>query len=242
MPRYRVVAAVAVLLSAPAAFAQNAPPAPADQAAQPAAAAHVDGFRSAHWGMTDAQVKDAIRKDFNIGADKVKSEDNLAERTTALTITVPDLLEGAGTARVSYILGYSSKKLIQVNVLWGNAADPQAAAEKVIAGANELRQLFVDAGYQPDTVVTNAKLPDGSILVFKGQDADKHTTLLRLQAGSVAPSAPAQGAEPPKPVEATALSLSYVLDAANPDIYRLKKRLHSGARQTPGESSPIAIP
>ena len=173
--------------------------------------------------MTDAEVKDAIHKDFNIGADKIKSEDNLAERTTALTVTVPDLLEGAGAAHVSYILGYSSKKLIQVNVLWGNAVDPQASAERVVAGANELRQLFLDAGYQPDTVTTNVKLPDGSILVFKGQAADKHTTLLRLQAGTVTPSAPAQGGEAAKPVEATALSLSYVLDAANPDIYRLKK-------------------
>jgi hypothetical protein len=202
----------------------------ADQPAQPAAGtepapaekARVDGFRSAKWGMTEAQVKDAIRKDFGIAADKIQSEDNLSERTAALTVSVPDLLEGAGAARVSYIFGYASKKLIQVNLLWGGAVDLQAPPDKIVAAANELRQLFVDAGYQPDTIVANAKLPDGSILVFKGQDADKRTTIMRLAAGTFTPPAN-PGAEPPKPVPTTALSLSYILDAANPDIYRLKK-------------------
>ncbi|HZK90666.1 MAG TPA: hypothetical protein VFC56_11010 [Stellaceae bacterium] len=224
MHRYRGAMAAAALLLASTAFAQSAPAPPTDQPAQQAAPeARVDGFRSAKWGMSDAQVKEAIRKDFNITPDKMKSEENLAERTSVLTITVPDLLESTGAARVSYIFGYAAKKLIQVNVLWGGAVDPQASPEKIVAAANELRQLFVDSGYQPDTVVTNAKMPDGSVLVFKGQDADKHTTLLRLAAGTMTP-APAKG-EKPKPVEAAALSLSYILDAANPDIYRLKKGL-----------------
>jgi hypothetical protein len=222
---YGAVIAIGLLL-APAAVAQNPPAAPTDQpaSAQPAApVAQVDGFRSAKWGMTDAQVKDAIRKDFNIAPDKTKSDENLSERTTVLTITVPDLVESTGAARVSYIFGYTSKKLIQVNVLWGAAVDPQASPDKIVAAANELRQLFVDSGYQPDTVVTNAKLPDGSVIVFKGQDADKHTTILRLAAGTVTPTA-AKG-EQAKPVETAALSLSYILDASNPDIYRIKKGL-----------------
>jgi hypothetical protein len=233
MHRFRRAAMMAVVLSALVAFAPITVAATTDQLAQtlatpaspetaPAERAHVDGFRSAKWGMTDAQVKDAIRKDFGIAPEKIMGENNLSERTTVLTVSVPDLLEGAGTARVSYIFGYASKKLIQVNLLWGGAVDPQASPDRIVAAANELRQLFVDAGYQADTVVANAKLPDGSILVFKGQDADKRTTILHLATGTVTPPA-APGAEPPKPVQTTALSLSYVLDAANPDIYRLKK-------------------
>ncbi|MBV8777319.1 MAG: hypothetical protein JO258_09000 [Alphaproteobacteria bacterium] len=195
------------------------PPAAADQAQAPEA--RVDGFRSAKWGMSEAQVKEAIHKDFNLAPDKVKSEENLAERTTVLSVTVPDLLENTGPARVSYILGFASKKLIQINVLWGSAVDPQASPERIVAAANELRQLFVDSGYQPATVVTNTKLPDGSVLVFKGQDADKHTTLLRLAAAAVTP-APPKG-EQPKAVDTAALSLSYIADPVNPDIYRIKK-------------------
>jgi hypothetical protein len=224
MYRYRGMVVAAALFLSPAAVAQNAPAPATDQPAQPAATdVHVDGFRSAKWGMTDAQVKDAIHKDFNIAPDKVKADENLSERTTVLTITVPDLLESTGAARVSYIFGYTSKKLIQVNVLWGEAVDPQTSPEKIVAAANELRQLFIDAGYQPNSIMTNTKMPDGSVLVFKGQDTDKHTTLLRLAAGTVSP-ATAKGTDA-KPVETAALSLSYILDPSSPDIYRIKKGL-----------------
>ena len=207
----------ALLLFPPTAFAaEPETPAPAAPATQPL---HVEGFRSAHWGMTEAQVKAAITKDFKIAADKIKSEENLAERTQVLTVLVPDLLEGAGSARVSYIFGYATKKLIEVNVLWGTAIDPQIAPDKIVAAADQLRQLLVDSGYEPSTVVTNARLSGGEVLVFKGQDADKHTTILRLAAAQQA----APHATGKKSTTATALALSYILDAQNPDIYRLKK-------------------
>src|SRR5271169_2294047 len=76
-------------------------------AAQPAAGGNhtqVTGFRGAKWGMSESEVKAVIAADFKISADKVKSEQNPNERTTVLTVTVPDLLDGAGPARVSYIL------------------------------------------------------------------------------------------------------------------------------------------
>src|SRR5881394_2384805 len=113
------------------AAAQPAGSAKDDQAAAPAPnseaveAFQVEGFRSARWGMTDAQIKAAIRKDFNLGPEAVQSEENPSERTAVLSVTVPDLLEGAGKARVSYILGHTTKKLIQVNIVWGHSIDPQ---------------------------------------------------------------------------------------------------------------------
>jgi hypothetical protein len=61
-------------------------------------------------------------------------------------------------------------------------------------------------------------MKDGEILVFEGQDAQKHTTILRLAAAESPPHGKNE-----KPATATALSLSYILDARNPDIYRLKK-------------------
>jgi hypothetical protein len=205
----------ALFLMTPAASAAEPPAAPA-AAAQPL---HVEGFRSAHWGMTEAQVRAAIARDFRIAPDKIKSEENLAERTHVLTVLVPDLLEGAGSARVSYIFGYTTKKLIEINILWGTAIDPQIAPEKIVAAADQLRQLLVDSGYEPGTVVTDARMNDGEVLVFKGQDADKHTTILRLAAAHQA----ARRGAAKKPTTATALALSYILDAQNPDIYRLKK-------------------
>lgn len=208
--------------TSPAAKPADAPPpAAAPQPAAPAVTAHVDGFRGAKWGMTEAQVKAAIHSDFNIAEDKLKSSENLAEKTRALTITVPDLLEGAGTAQVSYILGFSSKKLIQVNVLWSTMLDQQATPDKIAAGADQLRMLFLGSGYDPKTVAANVRSPDGTILVFEGQDADKHATLLRLATGSVTPTD--KDGKQGKPVAVATLTLSYVLDAQEPDIFRLKK-------------------
>src|SRR5579864_1917738 len=102
----------AFLLMPPAAPAAEpeppAAPAPAAPAAPAAQPLHVEGFRSAHWGMAEAQVRAAIAKDFKVTPDKIKSEENLAERTQVLSVLVPDLLEGAGPARASYIFGYST--------------------------------------------------------------------------------------------------------------------------------------
>ena len=186
---------------------------------EPVEQVKLEGFRSARWGMDAAQVKAAIQKDFAIAADKVKTEENAAERTTILTVTVNDILEGAGPARVSYVLGFKTKKLIQVTILWGTPVDPQAHPDKIVAAANQLRQLFLDSGYQPDTVVTNARMADGTILVFQGQDADKHTTVLRLANAS----APPRGTKKEATGAIVALSLSYTLDSRSPDIFRLKK-------------------
>lgn len=217
-----VVVFAAMLLLAPYAVAADPePPSSAAAPASPAQPLHVEGFRSAQWGMTEPQVRAAIAKDFKLSPDKIKSEENLAERTHVLTVVVADLLEGAGSARVSYIFGYATKKLIQVNVLWGTAVDPQIAPDKIVAAADQLRQLLVDSGYEPQTIATNARMNDGEILVFKGEDADKHLTVLRL-AAAAAPQ-PARRGAAEKPAAVTALSLSYILDPRNPDIYRLKK-------------------
>jgi hypothetical protein len=213
----------AVALSQPAPSAEQRQPAetagPSPEAG-PAERVKIEGFRSARWSMDAAQVKAAIQKDFGISAEKVKTEENAAERTTVLSVTVNDLLEGAGPARASYILGFKTKRLIQINILWGAPVDPQAQPEKIVAAGNQLRQLFLDSGYEPETVVTNTRMADGSILVFQGQDADKHTTVLRLASGS-APVA-TKGSKEPQ-TETVALSLSYLLDSRNPDIFRLKK-------------------
>ena len=227
MIRFFLLLVFAGLLAAPGFHdARGAAAPPADASAQPPPSAsgetaHVDGFRSAKWGMTEAEVKTAITSDFKLPADKLKTEPNPNERTAVLTIQVPDLIDGAGIARVSYIFGYTTKKLIQVNLVWGTPVDPQAKPEGVVAAANQLRDLFMSSGYAPGTVVTNARANDGEVIVFEGQDADKHTTLLRLVAGQ--PAAADKNAKKEKPAPVTALFLSYILDSRTPDIYRLKK-------------------
>src|SRR5882672_3050273 len=162
-----VLAAVLALGSPARTAAQSAASSPSSEA--PAKPVRVDGFRGAKWGMNEAEVKAIIVNEFKIPLDKPKTEQNLNERTAVLSVSVPDLIEGAGTARVSYIFGYTTKKLIQVNVIWGTPADPQAKPEMVVAAANQLRDLFVNAGYDQDTIVANARAGDGTVVVFEGQ-------------------------------------------------------------------------
>jgi hypothetical protein len=212
MNRFFAATCLGVLFATPV-MAQAPATNPQPSEAQ-ATTAHVEGFRNAKWGMTEAEVKSAIFAQFKIPIDKLKGEVNPTEKTTVLPISVPDLIEGAGTARISYILGYQTKRLIEVNIVWGTAVDPQAKPEMVVAAANQLRDLFLASGYDPGTVAVNARGQDGSIVVFTGQDTDKHTTVLRLLQSA--------GNEKEKRPPATALFLSYIMDSGHPDIFRLK--------------------
>ena len=219
--RCSLAGAIVLLPGLIAGAAESAAPAPAPTA--PAAAPpamQVTGFRDAHWGMTAAEVKAAIRKDFDIPADKVETTENPSERTTVLSATVPDLIAGAGTARVSYILGYTTKKLIQVTVIWGTPVDPRVKPAEIVVAANQLRELLMRSGYLPATIRTNVATRNGTVIVFEGQDADKHTTLVELANGTV-PGRLRNGKREATPT--VVLQLSYSLDAHNPDIFRLKK-------------------
>lgn len=191
------------------ASAQASPP------AAPAEEAKIEGFRSAAFGMTEAQVRQAIKKDFPGPGDKIGSEAHAAEKTTVLTVQVPDLIPGAGRARVAYIIGYSSKKLIQVNITW-TADAKSTAAEGVVGAANLLRNHFLTAGYQASSILANHQLPNGYV-VFRGLDASGRMVMLML-AGAVGADAEKDKAPPP-----ITLQLSYVLDPQHPDVFRVAK-------------------
>ncbi|MCH2676812.1 MAG: hypothetical protein MKZ73_00845, partial [Alphaproteobacteria bacterium] len=79
----------------------------------------IDGFRSAKFGYKEGDVLRAIKKDFKINKNGVSRVINQQEKTVTLGIDVKDLLAESGPSKVFYILGYKSKKLIHVNVLWG---------------------------------------------------------------------------------------------------------------------------
>jgi hypothetical protein len=216
----RLLAGAAVALVGSAAAPTPAPDATgAAPEAAPTAPVTVGGFRSARWGMNGAEVKAAIQGDFGIPPAKVAMTENAAERTTILTIEVGNLLDGAGTARLSYVFGYKSKALIQVTILWGTPIDPRIPGDTIVTAANQLRQLFLDSGYEPKSIIANSRLADGSILVFEGQDAAKHMTVLHL----TGTSSPAKGSHDKGATVNIALSLSYILNNANPDIFRLRK-------------------
>ena len=111
----------------------------------------------------------AIRKDFPAAAAKLSSAVHPSEKTTFCRSPSPTCCRNTGTARISYIFGYRSKKLIQINVVW--ASDGSAASdETIVATANSLRDYFASQNYKPDSVVANRQLAENTILVFRASD------------------------------------------------------------------------
>jgi hypothetical protein len=209
---------------------ESAPGAAADQGAakdqlgkdQPSPSAgppaQIEGFRLARFGMSEEQVRQAIRKDFP-GAAKLTVAVHPSEKTTVLSLSVTDLLPHTGNAHISYILGYRSKKLTQVNIVW--TSDGTAAGdETVVAIANSLRDYFASENFKPDSIVANHQMAANTILVFRGSDEQKRTVLLLLT--GVAASARSEEKKAPKPPPLM-LELSYIEDAAHPDVFRIGK-------------------
>jgi hypothetical protein len=181
--------------------------------------ASVDGFRQARFGMSEDQVRQAIHKDFPALAGKLTSAVHPSEKTNVLSLTVADLLPHTGNAHISYIFGYHSKQLVQVNIVW--SSDGTTASDETIVGtANSLRDYFTSENFAPENVVINRQLAENTILVFRASDERKRTILLILsRVPAAARSEEKKGPRAPPLM----LELSYIEDAAHPDVFRIGK-------------------
>jgi hypothetical protein len=207
------------LLSASANRAQAAETTASQAAPTPSASkapAAIDGFRHAHFGMTESEVEQAVRTDFPKTVQRLTMTANPSERTTILSVPVTDLLPGGGQASIFYVLGYRTRRLIQINILWQSDADNRERDQAIIATANNLRDYFLGEAF--GNVVVNRKLSDGSILVFEGIDGDRHMVLLLLTRAPAAARDAKRSKLPPLRLE-----LSYIADSAHPDVYRIAK-------------------
>lgn len=235
---WRMAAMTAAILSGPSgAFAQSAPAQPGPNvpttrqaAPQPAPQAtpqtgqqsapgteefRLNGFRSANFGMTVEQVRAAIRRDFNVPADRIETVENSVERTTVLTVTVPDLLPNTGPALIAYVVGYRTRQLVQVTITWGGQVNPQLRPEQALGAARQLQGYFAGLGHRPDSVATNIQQRDGSILAYAGDDAQRRRTLLVLSN--------VVGPEGRAPEGAPVLQLSYIRDPQTPDVFQIRR-------------------
>lgn len=179
--------------------------------------ASIEGFRSARFGMTENKVYKALKKDFGIAKDAVTRTQNSIEKTISLVITINDIIPDSGPAIVAYIFGYESKKLIQINVVWSGDEKNPASAENLVATGNILRNYFVAQGFPADGLLTNQRLTNGSIVMFRGLDSKGRATVLQLniEKGVVSEGGTTSDAK------VTSLNLSYILDPVAPDIFKI---------------------
>jgi hypothetical protein len=213
--------AAAILLAGVPAAGQSPPRNQAQGTPAPSAATQttpefkLNGFRSANFGMTAEQVRQAIKRDFNIAPDKIETAENGVERTQIMAVTVPDLLPNGGPAQVAYVIGYRTKQLVQVTVTWGAGVNPQLAPQGAIEVARMLQTYLAGVGYKADTIATNIAQPDGSVVVFRGDDAQGRRTILVLAGVPVA--------EGQKPAGPPAVQISYIRDPQNPDVFQIRR-------------------
>lgn len=187
--------------------------------AVPATAGGITGFRSARFGMTEAMVLEAITADFGVPPGAVERAVHPYDKTVTLVIEVDDLVAGTGRTQIAYILGYHSRRLIQVNLVWQQPADAEFAGHKVVKAAQTMITRFGLRGIPRDPSVANARLPDGSILMFRGVDAEGRLALIRLnrpETGDGAAAATDGGSEN------WWLRVSLMEDAEAPDVYRIE--------------------
>ncbi len=196
-------------------------------AAQPAAAAssdgegeaaRIEGFRTAHFGMSEDEVLSLVRDEFGLDKDSVSHEENSLEKTTSIVVEVNNLIPDSGPSRIAYIFGFSSKKLIQVNILWGDPVDNTTTAQKLVATARILSNYFKASGY--NNVIVNQPVEVGATVVFRGSDDDGRMVLLLLNAQRASDD---QGEEGGEAAQRVSLRLSYMQNPANPDIYRIEE-------------------
>ena len=209
-----------LLLIAPAAALAQAA-APSDQApaaTTPAPPVVIDGFRSAHFGMTEAEVRKAIEADFKLTGSAIRPGDNAVERTRVLSITVPDLVPDSGKATVDYVFGFKSQRLIEVNLAWSAATDPANKPTTLLHTGATLQAYFQGETFPAGQSVANAMLANGGLLLFRGTDPAAHTVVLLLS-GPVKQDTKEHQAQ----LTPTVLSLVYAADAAHPDVFRLQK-------------------
>ena len=181
------------------------------------------GFRNARFGMSEQDLRAVVVKDFGLKPADITSSVNPVEGTTVLTVHVASLDPAPGPATIGYILGYTSKKLIQVNVIWGDQptkdnADPNA----MIASGTRLERYFAGFSWNKDT--TRAGIPVGpnTVVLFSGED-DK-TGAVRLILDGVKYQMEREGKEStsPEPKGPPKLLINYIADRDNPDVAKIE--------------------
>ena len=175
----------------------------------------VSGFRSAQFGMNERGILKAIRNDFGLEKKQVSRQVHPNEKTISLEIKVSKLLPESDPAKIFYILGYKTRRLIHINVIWGRPVMKDPNAEAVVATANQLRNHFVQKKYRKEGFALNAQLGEGLILVFQGKDRKGRAARLLLS------NPKSEGDK--KSGENIALTLSYIEKPENPDVYRIKE-------------------
>lgn len=183
----------------------------------------VAGFRDARFGASEQDVRAMVTKTLGVKPADIAESTNAIEGTRVLTVKVASLEPGPGPARVAYIFGHNSKKLIQVNVIWGEDA-PAQSVDAIAAAGTRLQRYFSEFAWKKDGARAGIPVGENTIVLFAGDDEKKGSVRLiidgvkyQVQREGNQPATSADPKGPPK------LVLSYIADRENPDIAKIEK-------------------
>jgi len=182
----------------------------------------VTGFRDIRFGQSEQDVRALLAKTLNVKASEVVSTTNPIEGTSVLTVKVASLEPGPGPARIAYIFGHSGKKLIQVNVVWGEEA-PQTV-DAVVAAGTRLQRYFSEFSWKKDAARAGIPVGENTVVLFAGDDEKKGS--VRLVIDGVKYQVQRDGDQPassPEPKGPPKLMINYIVDRERPDIAKIEK-------------------
>lgn len=184
----------------------------------------VNGFRDVRFGMTEADVRAAASKAFGVKPADFASAANPVEGTTVLTAKVASLDPAPGPARIAFIFGHNSKKLIQVNVIWGEEAGAPLDTTAMIAAGTRLERYFAGFTWKKDTTRAGIPVGDNTVVLFSGEDEKKGA--VRLIADGVKFQVQRENNQQttsPEPKGPPKLIINYIADRDTPDIAKIEQ-------------------
>jgi hypothetical protein len=214
----RVVLVAVFLLMGLAAQAQEQPKQAQDQPNY-----EVTGFRDARFGMTETEVRAAVKKSFAAKDADIKTNANPTEGTTLLIVRVDSLDPGPGPGTITYIFGNKSKKLIQVNVVWGEDAPNNSSDANAIVGAGtRLERYFQGFSWRKDTTRVGVPVGENTVVLFAGEDEKKGAVRLVVDGIKYQVNREGNQTTSPDPKGAPKLVINYIGDRENPDVAKIE--------------------
>lgn len=124
--------------------------------------------------MTEAEVRAVVTKSLGVKAADMKVTPNPTEGTSLLVVRVESLDPGPGPATITYIFGHKSKKLAQVNVVWGEeGASNPPDANAIIGTGTRLERYFQGFSWRKDTTRVGIPVGENTVVLFAGEDEKK---------------------------------------------------------------------
>lgn len=175
----------------------------------------VDGFRSAKFGMTEVETLKTIKTDFSVAKNSIRQTTNPVAGTHLLKIILDDLVPNSGQAAVTYIFGYKTDKLDEIDVTW-NAKDPGNSPAMLLQTGAVLQNYFLSEKFPPGSVTSSALLTNGNLLLFRGADSAGHAVALFI-------SGPATHDATNNKTNITPADLTvvYAADPMHPDVFKI---------------------